>query len=159
MLWMGQWLFREGWCSVPWWASYVACPSSLVLPDCNNNGSLCLQCCAVPSHISLSATPWTVVCRVLLSMGLFRQEYWSGLPFPPLGDFPNPGIEPTSPALQADSLPSNRWGSLTYLEDLIYFKLSSKLTLCINLCKMTTKILDYYLLNTWIAWCQRPDMG
>ena len=93
-------------------------------------------------------TSWTVAHQVPLSMGLFRQEYWSGLPFPPLGDFPNPGIEPTSPALQADSLPSNRWGSLTYLEDLIYFKLSSKLTLCINLCKMTTKILDYYLLNT-----------
>ena len=37
-------------------------------------------------------------------MGFFRQEYWSGLPFPPLGDLPNLGIEPTSPVLQADSL-------------------------------------------------------
>ena len=34
------------------------------------------------------------------------QEYWSGLPFPPAGDLPDPGIEPGSPALQADSLPS-----------------------------------------------------
>ena len=41
-----------------------------------------------------------------LSMGFSRQEYWSGLPCPPPGDLPNPGIQPTSPALQADSLPS-----------------------------------------------------
>ena len=39
-------------------------------------------------------------------MGFFRQEYWSGLPFPYPGDLPNPGIEPGSPALQADALPS-----------------------------------------------------
>ena len=39
-------------------------------------------------------------------MGLSRQEYWSGLPCPPSGDLPNPGIEPRSPTLQADSLPS-----------------------------------------------------
>ena len=39
-------------------------------------------------------------------MGFSKQEYWSGLPFPSPGDLPNPGIEPGSPALQADSLPS-----------------------------------------------------
>jgi len=44
-------------------------------------------------------TPWTIACQVLLSMGFPRQEYWSGLPFPSPGDFPDPGIEPTSPAL------------------------------------------------------------
>ena len=38
--------------------------------------------------------------------GILQQEYWSGLPFPPPGDLPNPWIEPRSPALQADSLPS-----------------------------------------------------
>ena len=52
------------------------------------------------------ATPWTVACQALLSMGFSRQEYWSGLPFPSPGDLPDPGIEPGSPALQADSLPS-----------------------------------------------------
>jgi len=41
-----------------------------------------------------------------LSMEFSRQEYWSGLPCPPPGDLPNPGIKPRSPALQADSLPS-----------------------------------------------------
>ena len=45
------------------------------------------------------ATPWTAAPQVLLSMGFPRQEYWSGLPFPSPGDFPNAGIEPTSPAL------------------------------------------------------------
>ena len=48
-------------------------------------------------------TPWSVVCRAPLSVGFSRQEYWSGLPFPPPGDLPNPGIEPRSPTLQADS--------------------------------------------------------
>ena len=38
-------------------------------------------------------------------MGFSRQEYWSGLPFPPPGDLPNPGVKPMSPALQANSLP------------------------------------------------------
>ena len=52
------------------------------------------------------ATPWTVAHQAPLSMGFSRQEYWSGLPFPSPGDLPNPGIEPKSPALQADSLPT-----------------------------------------------------
>ena len=43
--------------------------------------------------------PWTVACQAPLSVGFPRQEYWSGLPFPSLGDLPDPGIEPTSPAL------------------------------------------------------------
>ena len=49
---------------------------------------------------------WTVANQAPLSMGLSGQEYWSGLPFPTPGDLPNPGIKPGSPALQADSLPS-----------------------------------------------------
>ena len=44
-------------------------------------------------------TPWTVACQAPLSMGFSRQEYWSELPFPPPGDFPDPRIEPESPAL------------------------------------------------------------
>ena len=45
------------------------------------------------------ATPWTVVCQGPVSMGFPRQEYWSGLPFLSPGGFPDPGIEPLSPAL------------------------------------------------------------
>ena len=58
------------------------------------------------SHAQLLATPWTVVYQTPPSMGFSRQEYWSGLPFPPPQDLPNPDIEPRSPALQADALPS-----------------------------------------------------
>ena len=50
--------------------------------------------------------PWTGAHQVPLFMGFSRQEYWSGLPFPSPGDFSDPGIEPRSPALQADALPS-----------------------------------------------------
>ena len=55
------------------------------------------------SVMSNSATAWTVALQTPLSMGFSRQEYWSGLPCPPPGDRPNPGIKPGSPALQADT--------------------------------------------------------
>ena len=57
------------------------------------------------SHVQLFATPWTVAYQAPQSMGFSSQEYWSGLPFPSPGDLPNPGVEPGSPALQADTLP------------------------------------------------------
>ena len=60
--------------------------------------------CAVLSHVWLFANPWTAVCQAPLSMRFLRQEYWSGLPFPPPVDLPDPGIKPASPALQVDSL-------------------------------------------------------
>ena len=56
------------------------------------------------SVVSDSATPWTAAHQAPLSMEFSRQEYWSGLPFPSPGDFPNTGIKPGSSALQADSL-------------------------------------------------------
>ena len=56
-----------------------------------------MVCVCVCSVVSDSVAPLTVACQAPLSMGLFRQEYWSGLPFPPPGDPPNPGIEPASP--------------------------------------------------------------
>ena len=55
---------------------------------------------------SLYVTAWTVAPQAPLSMGFSKPEYWSGLPFPSPGDFPTLGIEPGSPAVQADSLPS-----------------------------------------------------
>ena len=48
------------------------------------------------SNVSLFATLWTVICQVPLSLGFSRQEYWSGLPCPPPGDLPDPGIKPVS---------------------------------------------------------------
>ena len=58
------------------------------------------------SRVRLFVTPWTVAHQASLSVGFSRQEYWSGLPFPSPGGLPNPGIEPWSPALDADALTS-----------------------------------------------------
>ena len=58
------------------------------------------------SRVRLFATPWTVAHQALPSMEFSRQEYWSGLPFSPPGDLPDPGFKPRSPALQADALTS-----------------------------------------------------
>ena len=59
------------------------------------------------SHVVLFAALWIVALQAPPSMGFSRQEYWSGLPFPPAGDLPDLGIEsmsPVSPVLQEDSL-------------------------------------------------------
>ena len=65
------------------------------------------------THSSIFAweIPWTVDCRAPLSTGILQQEYRSGLPRPPPGDLPYPGIQLRSPALQADSLPSKPPGN------------------------------------------------
>ena len=63
-------------------------------------------CAQLLTCVQLFATPCTVAPQAPLSMGFSRQEYWSGLPCPPPGDLPSPGIEPRSPTLQADSSPS-----------------------------------------------------
>ena len=63
------------------------------------------------SVMSDSAALWTVAHRAPLSMGFPKQEYWSGVPFHPPGDLPDPGIQSTSPVLQVDSLPLRHWGS------------------------------------------------
>ena len=56
------------------------------------------------SRVRLFVTPWAVAYQIPQSMEFSRQEYWSGLPFPSPGDLPDTGIEPSSPALQADTL-------------------------------------------------------
>ena len=55
-------------------------------------------------------------CQAPLSIGLSQQEYWSGLPCPPPGHLPDPGIEPASPALQADSFPSGPPGKPIHIQ-------------------------------------------
>ena len=74
------------------------------------------------SHVHFFATPWTVARQASLSMGFSRQEYWSGLPFPPPGNLPSPGIKPTlltSPLL-ADGFftTSAAWEALSYVRSL-----------------------------------------
>ena len=71
---------------------------------------VCLCMLSRFSCVQLFAMPWTAARQAPLSVGFSRQEYWSGLPWPPPGDLPSPGIKPGSPALQADSLPSEPLG-------------------------------------------------
>ena len=66
--------------------------------------------CQITSVLSDSATLWTVACQAPLSVGFSRQEYWSGLPCPPSGHFPHPGVEPSSllsPALPGGFFTTN----------------------------------------------------
>ena len=72
------------------------------------------------SGVQLIVNPWTVAYQAPQSAEFSRQEYWSGLPFPSPGDLPNPGIEPGSPTLQADILPSEPPGKQKdYIKSLV----------------------------------------
>ena len=78
----------------------------------------------VTKSCPILATPWTVAYRAPLSMRFSRQEYWSGLRSPAPGDLPNAGIEPGSPALQADSLPTELQGKHTNSQMLLSVQFS-----------------------------------
>ena len=106
------------------WPSSICCFSPFfILPllFIASPGRICCYCSIAPAYVlscfscvQLFATPWTVAHQVPLSMGFSRQEYWSGLPFPPPEDLPDSGIElasPVAPALQVDSLPLSLQGS------------------------------------------------
>ena len=72
-----------------------------------------LVCVLVASVVQLFVTPWAVAHQAPLPVGFSRQEYWSGLPCPPPGDLPNPGIKPMSlmsPALAGGFLTTNHLG-------------------------------------------------
>ena len=75
----------------------------------------CVHACSVMSD---SATSWTVAHQAPLSMGLPRQEYWSGSSFPSPGDLPNSGIEPVFSAWQVDSLTTELPGKPSVIIDL-----------------------------------------
>ena len=72
---------------------------------------ICMCVLSCFRRVQLFVTLCTVCCQAPLSMGFSRQEYWSRWPVPLPGDLPDPGIEPTSPALKADSLPSDSLGN------------------------------------------------
>ena len=79
---------------------------------------LYLLCTCAPFATSDSAEPWTAAHQASLTMGFLRQEYCSGLSFPPPGDLPDPGMElwfPASPAWQEDSLPLPPPGKPLYI--------------------------------------------
>ena len=75
------------------WQAFITCLSTMCY--------VVFSCLAVPNSLQPHGPQ---DARLLCPWGFSRQEYWSGLPCPPLGDLPNPGVEPRSPTLQADSL-------------------------------------------------------
>ena len=111
--WLNEWMNylqmkqfqRSNWSrdDYEWWRLNAAQPASSRGTEVKWN-----RCC-----VQLFATPCTVTYQAPLSTGFSRPECWSGLPFPSPGDLPNPGIEPGSPALQTDALPSEPLGKPT----------------------------------------------
>ena len=81
-------------------------------------------CVSVSQSYLTLETPWAVAHQAPLSKRFSRQEYWRGLPFPSPGDLPDPGIEPTFPALQVDSLLSEPPGKSPQFSDTIKIQLS-----------------------------------
>ena len=114
------------------------------------------------------ATPQTIAHQAPLSMEFSRQEYWNGLPCPPPGDLPNPGIEPGSPELQVDSLPAELpekpW-STVYYYTILLISMSSIETMgkvkfreIKNLPKVTLLIsIESGFTGAWSFWFQGPS--
>ena len=95
------------------WA--IAKPLYHALKGADSEPLIWIKVCYSLSPVRLFATPWTAACQASLSMGFSRQEYWRGLPCPPPGNLPHPGMEPrspASPALQVDPLLLSHQGSL-----------------------------------------------
>ena len=79
--------------------------------------NITIMCCVeLLSHVWIFVTPWTVAHQASLSLGIHRQEYWSGLPCPSPGDLLNPGIKPRCPSLQAEPLLSEAQGKPKNIE-------------------------------------------
>ena len=96
-----KWCIDIKWCISSVCLRIFSCNRSSLSVVCSQNHQYHLGGLVAKSCLTL-ATPWTVACQPPLSMRFSRQEYWSGWPFPPPGDLPNPGIKLGSPALQAD---------------------------------------------------------
>ena len=96
-----------------------------------------IEYCMHPKVLQVFATPWTVAHQTPLSVGFSRQECWSGLPCPPPGDLPDPGIKavsPSTPALQVDSLPLSHEGSPAMEYSVSSVQFSSVTQSCPTLC-------------------------
>ena len=90
---------------------YIGCVLELKNVQMREEGvpsrlGMCVCVCVLVIQLWFFVTAWTVAHQAPLSMEFSRQQHWSGLPLSSPGDLPNPGIKPRSPALQADSLPS-----------------------------------------------------
>ena len=101
------WLFRPQW-GLNWWSSPISrgpkCEKHVHKQSFGGGGGSVAKSCLT------LVIPWAEEPGRLQSIGFSRKEYWRGFPFPSPGDLPNPGTEPRSPALQADSLPTELQG-------------------------------------------------
>ena len=106
--------WQQGW--MPRWIPMTGLTLLLSLSETAPSEKTKSSAKKVPCFTALLclSIPRTVACQVPLSMGFSRQEHWSEYPFSSPGDLPNPGIEPGSPASQADSLPSEPSGKSIY---------------------------------------------
>ena len=100
------------------------------------------------SHVRLFVTPRTIACQAPLFMGVLRQEYWSGLPFPPPGDLADPGSKPESPAWQADSSPLSPQGS----PQLLLLRLNNIRNKSYVYCLSKTIVFCLKRGKTWTTW-------
>ena len=142
---------------------YFICPGSPIHPKSLKSVISSLKASETPfekkknqmkslSRVQLFVTPWTIAFQAPPSMEFSRQEYWSWLPFPYPGTLPNPGIEPRSPTLQADALPSEPPGNHYF-----FSIASSKCHLmCITLYRWYLEII--ILIKNWdhtkyVLWC------
>ena len=130
---------------------------------CKLKYSFCFCCLVAKLCPTLFVTPWTVACQTPLSMEFFRQEYWSGEPFPSPGDLPDPGTEPGSPALQADSCPRLRapqnytTPSIAPIHSFSSLKVKRKVTqLCPTLCDPMAYTVHGILQARILEWVDIP---
>ena len=113
------------------------------------------------SHVWLFVTLWTIAHQAPLSMGFFRQHYWSVLPFPPPGDLPDPGIEPTT--LMSPALAGGFLSSSTTLETdkIIIFKPTRSYRFCLlsvsQLCSLLPCVAPWSSLARFGIDCQPPN--
>ena len=101
---------------------------------------MCVCVLSCFSHVQLFVAPRTAARQAPLSMGFSRQEYWSGLPCPPPGDLPNPGIEPespVSPALAGRFFTTSVTGEAQYTHTHTYSRCCSVTQSCPTLCNPT----------------------
>ena len=106
-----NWINKHFWMQKCWRVQQAVWPTSVPIRRLNQMKKISMKKWLKWSdvqlrHVQLFATSWTRACQAPLSMGFSRQEYWSSCWCLSPRDLPDPGIEPGSPALQADSLPS-----------------------------------------------------
>ena len=114
-----------------------------------NTVYICCVVVQVLSRVQLFMTPWTVARQAPLSMGFPRQGYWSRSPFPPPGDLPNPGTEPTFPALAGRFFTTESPGKPVYI---YHMYVEAHVYICINMHMYTYTYICIYPFSSGSFW-------